>query len=140
MRDYYEVERKKEEQAADKARREKCLKLQKEINRDMVRAEREELIRRGVRQEFGTARPPVKISINGRSYWPVSRRVQGLEGNGLSLRRNFGGFRRMGQQIHQQKRRNKQLRSLQKGPSAHLLRRRENQAGEAPQHVGEGMG
>jgi hypothetical protein len=48
VRDYYEVERKKEEQAADKARREKCLKLRKEINRDLVRAEREELIRRGV--------------------------------------------------------------------------------------------
>jgi len=48
VRDYYEGEHKKEEQAADKARREKCLKLRKEINRDMVRAEREELIRRGV--------------------------------------------------------------------------------------------
>ena len=48
VRDYYEGERKKEEQAADRARREKCLKLRKEINRDLVRAEREELIRRGV--------------------------------------------------------------------------------------------
>jgi hypothetical protein len=48
VRDYYEGERKKEEQAADKARRQKCLKLLKEINRDLVRAEREELIRRGV--------------------------------------------------------------------------------------------
>ena len=48
VRDYYEGEPKKEEQAADKARCEKCLKLRKEINRDMVRAELEELIRRGV--------------------------------------------------------------------------------------------
>jgi|SRR6516225_9697174 hypothetical protein len=48
VRDYYEGERKKEEQAADKVRREKCLRLRKEINRDIVRTEREELIRRGV--------------------------------------------------------------------------------------------
>ena len=47
-RGYYEAEHTKEEQVADKARREKCLKLRKEINRDIVRAEREELIRRGV--------------------------------------------------------------------------------------------
>jgi hypothetical protein len=47
-RDHYEAEHKKEEQAADRARRQKCLKLRKEINRDLVRAEREELIRRGI--------------------------------------------------------------------------------------------
>jgi hypothetical protein len=48
VRDYYEGERKKEEQAGDKARRDKCLKLRREINRDIVRAERQELIRCGV--------------------------------------------------------------------------------------------
>jgi len=48
VQNYYLGEREKEEQAADRRRREKCLKLRKEINRDMVRAEREELIRRAV--------------------------------------------------------------------------------------------
>jgi hypothetical protein len=48
IQNYYLSEREKEAQADDKSRREKCARLGKEINRAAARAEREELIRRGV--------------------------------------------------------------------------------------------
>jgi hypothetical protein len=48
VRDYYAQEHAKEDAAADKARREKCLRLGKEIFRDSARAERRLLLARGV--------------------------------------------------------------------------------------------
>jgi hypothetical protein len=48
MQNYCLSEREKEAQAGDKFRREKCASIGKEINRAAARAEREELIRRGV--------------------------------------------------------------------------------------------
>ena len=48
VRDYYAQEHAREEAAADKIRRKKCLRLGKEIYRDAARAERGLLIARGV--------------------------------------------------------------------------------------------
>jgi hypothetical protein len=45
---YYRIEREKELAAEDKARREKSRQLLKEINGDMAKLERTELMRRGV--------------------------------------------------------------------------------------------
>src|SRR3974390_3133481 len=48
IQNYYLGEREKEEQAADRVRREKCARIGNEIARAAARAERAELIRRGV--------------------------------------------------------------------------------------------
>ena len=48
VQNYYLGEREKEEQARDRARREKCACVSKEISRAAARAERNELARRGV--------------------------------------------------------------------------------------------
>src|SRR5262249_29686346 len=48
VQDHYAQEHAKEEAAADKTRREKCLRLGKEIYRDAARAERRVLLARGV--------------------------------------------------------------------------------------------
>jgi hypothetical protein len=48
IQNYYLSEREREAQAGDKSRRERCVRISKEINRAAARAEREELIRRGM--------------------------------------------------------------------------------------------
>jgi hypothetical protein len=53
IRNWYLEELEKEERGRDKQRREKLRELTERINRDMVRAEREGLIRRGVYRGSG---------------------------------------------------------------------------------------